>query len=256
MGQINMKKNSKGEGFLRTSEEDNSIERLKEIHLNLVTRMDENWNQHSLVTLRRQTLSRILYYDWVYKKLIEKPGVICEFGVQWGGVLSLLHGLRSMYEPYNHSRKIFGFDTFSGFTNIDPKDGIFPNNGDYSVDLNYENELFEILNIHERNSPLNHIQKTFLIKGDASITINKWLLDNPSLVIGLAIFDMDIYKPTKDVLSAIKPRLFKGSVLVFDEFSCNIWPGETLAIDEVIGINNLKFIHYSHQPSCAICVIE
>ena len=36
----------------------------------------------------------------------------------------------------------------------------------------------------------------------------------------MAIFDMDIYKPTKDALNAIKSRFTKGSVLVFDELNC------------------------------------
>ena len=108
----------------------------------------------------------------------------------------------------------------------------------------------------ESESPLSHIKKTFLVKGDASITIDKWLIDNPGLAIGLAIFDMDIYKPTKDVLKKILPRLFKGSILVFDEFSCGLWPGETQAIDEVIGISNLRFEHFPHTPNCAICIIE
>ena len=40
-----------------------------------------------------------------------------EFGVEWGSTLSLLIKLRSIHEPYNYSRKIIGFDTFSGFTN-------------------------------------------------------------------------------------------------------------------------------------------
>jgi len=28
-----------------------------------------------------------------------------------------------MYEPYNYTRKIVGFDTFEGFSGIDGKDG-------------------------------------------------------------------------------------------------------------------------------------
>lgn len=248
--------NDRGEGFARTGVESDSLDRLKDIHLDLVPRFGEGWNQHSMVTLRRQTISRILYYDWIYQKLVGKPGVICEFGVQWGGVMSTLQSLRGTYEPYNHQRKIYGFDTFSGFATVEQQDGIGHSPGDYSVDDNYVEVLSEILALQESQSPLSHIQKTFLVEGDASITIHDWLSENPGLAIGLAIFDMDVYKPTRDVLEAIKPRLFKGSVLVFDEFSCQAWPGETIAVDEVFGINNLRFEHYPHQPNCAICVVE
>ena len=251
-----MKKNVRGEGFLRSEQEINAVDELRDKHINLIPRLGDNWNQHSLVTMRRQSLSRILYLDWIYNKLVGKPGVICEFGVQWGGVLSILTNLRGIYEPFNHQRKIYGFDTFEGFVDVTEEDGEGHKKGDYSTDIGYEKELSEILNNLESSSPLNHIQKTSLVKGDASETIKIWLQENPFVAIGLAIFDMDVYKPTRDVLEAIKPRLFKGSILVFDEFSCTSWPGETQAIDEVFGLSNLRFEHYPHQPNCAICVIE
>jgi hypothetical protein len=50
----------------------------------------------------------------------------------------------------------------------------------------------------------------------------------------MAIFDMDIYKPTKDVLEKIIPRLVKGSLLVFDELNFKAFPGETIAVNEVL----------------------
>ena len=67
----------------------------------------------------------------------------------------------------------------------------------------------------------------------------------------MAIFDMDIYKPTKDALKAIKPRLTKGSILIFDELNCKEFPGETEALNEVLGLNNIKLKHYPQQPSRA-----
>ena len=105
----------------------------------------EGWNQQCLVTLRRQTISRILYYDWIYQKLLGKPGIICEFGVYWGATLATLQSLCSTYEPYNHQRKIFGFDTFSGFPSVHEKDGEEHSPGDFSVDAGYKKELEEFL---------------------------------------------------------------------------------------------------------------
>jgi len=32
----------------------------------------------------------------------------------------------------------------------------------------------------------------------------------------------------------------KGAIVVFDELNAKMFPGETLAVDEVMGINNLK----------------
>jgi hypothetical protein len=192
-----------------------------------------------------------LYYDKIYQALLGKPGVICEFGVQWGSALSLVMNLRAIYEPYNNQRHLFGFDTFTGFPSIDKKDFLHAKPGDYSCSENYGRLLEEIVRLHEENAPLAHIKKTSLVIGDVSNTIHTWLEENPHAVIGMAIFDMDLYKPTKDVLEAIKPRLFKGSLLVFDEFSNESWPGETEAINDVLGINSLHFKSYAHQPTCA-----
>ena len=114
--------------------------------------------------------------------------------------------------------------------------------------------LEKLLDIHEAFCPVSHKKKFQLIKGDASVTVKQWLSDNPSAIIGMAIFDMDVYKPTKDVLEAILPRLTKGSLLVFDELNCPHFPGETRAVDEVLEINNLRLRHFPHQPYCAWAV--
>ena len=88
---------------------------LYENHLNLISKFGPNWNTHKLLTMSRMSISRLLYYDNLYQNILGKTGVICEFGVQWGAGLSTLINLRGIYEPYNHTRKVFGFDTFEGF---------------------------------------------------------------------------------------------------------------------------------------------
>lgn len=234
--------------------EQDSNKRLLEITQDLLPAYGYFWNTHSVLTLRRQSISRILYYDNLYKKILDVPGVICEFGVQWGTTLAQLIAFRGIYEPYNHSRKIYGFDTFEGFATTDDKDSGFSSVGDYSVSPGHFELLEEILTIHESYSPLSHIKKFGLVKGDASLTIKPWLIENPHAIISMAIFDMDVYKPTKDVLELILPRLTKGSVLVFDELNAETFPGETRAVDEVLGLNNLRLRHNSNQPHCAWAV--
>lgn len=220
----------------------------------LLPQFGHQWNIHNLVTLKRQSLSRILYYNHLYQQIVNIPGVICEFGVQWGATLAQLINLRGIYEPYNFSRKIIGFDTFSGFAPVDPKDGDFIEAGDYATHIDYEIILEQILTLHESFSPIDHIKKYQLVKGDASVTIDPWLNDNPHAIISMAIFDMDVYRPTKDVLEKILPRLCKGALLVFDELNCPHFPGETRALNEVLGLNNLKLQRFPHQPYCSWAV--
>ena len=239
-----------------TSEtEKSNLEILKEFHLSHVNKWGVGWNQHSLITLQRQTISRVLYTNELYQKILGVPGCILEFGVLWGGTLAQLISLRGMYEPYNYRRHIYGFDTFEGFVNTDKiKDGSHLDDGDYCVYDGYEYQLAEILKLHEQNCPIPHIQKFSLIKGDASITSKNWIKENPHAIVAMAIFDMDIYQPTRDALEAIKPRLTKGSVLVFDELNSPEFPGETEALNEVLQLNNLKLNHNPHQPNCAWAV--
>jgi len=151
--------------------------------------------------------------------------------------------------------KIFGFDTFEGHVSIVEKDGSVPKIGDFFTVDNYEVVLEQILLIQESFSPLAQIKKFELIKGDASYTIDKWLKDNSHAIVSMAIFDMDVYTPTKNVLEKIIPRMTKGSVLVFDELNCEAYPGETRALYEAIGLNNVSLKRFPHQPFCAWAVI-
>jgi hypothetical protein len=212
------------------------------------------WEYHLPLFMTRQALSRQIYFDSLYRQLLDVPGVICEFGVQWGSTLATLTNLRGIYEPYNYSRHIYGFDTFSGFASVDVKDGPDCEVGDYTVIPGYEKDLEKILALHEANSPLTHIKKTHLVKGDVTDTLPIWLDANPHAVISMAIFDMDVYSPTKLALEAILPRLTKGSILVFDELNCPQFPGETQALAEVIGLAKLRLRRSPHQPYCAWAV--
>ena len=121
---------------------------------------------------------------------------------------------------------------------------------DYKTIKNFESMIEKYLNLEESNAHISWKKKFKLVKGDASKTIFKYLKDNPHTVIGMAIFDMDVYSPTKKVLEAIKPRLYKGSILVFDELNFRPFPGETLAVMESIGLNNLKFNSFHGSQIC------
>ena len=214
------------------------------------------WNWDVQVTLKRQVFSRFIHYYELYKKITDVQGVICEFGVQWGATLTTLMNLRGMLEPYNYARKIYGFDTFEGFTTLDEKDKGFSAPGQYTVADNYYETLDNILSLHEGLSPLPHIRKFQLIKGDASETFPRWLDDNTHAIVAMAIFDMDVYKPTRDVLEKILPRLTKGSLLVFDELNCEHFPGETQAVQEVLGLSKLALHCFPHQPYCSWAIWE
>ena len=248
---INQIAKIKGELVQRQSGYNERLERLNQIALEMLPEFGPYWHRHSVNTMRVETVARLLYYQELYQKIIEIPGVICEFGVQYGATMSTLINLRSIYEPFNYSRVIYGFDTFDGLRNVTSADGALACDGDYAVVNKFEDRLSEILTLLEADSPCSHVKKFDLIKGDACECIDGWLTDNPHAIVSMAIFDMDIYKPTKEVLKKIIPRLVKGSVLVFDELNFKAFPGETVAVNEVLGLNNLSLKRTPLQPHCA-----
>jgi hypothetical protein len=205
------------------------------------------WYKHVQAFLKPASIARILYYADLYKKIVDIPGVICEFGVQWGATLSTLINCRSIYEPYNASRRIYGFDTFLGLKGADPnRDRRNCVDGDYSVSLDYDLILEQILSLIEGDAPQSSIRKFALVKGDVQETLLPWMKLHQGAPIAMAIFDMDIYKPTAFVLKNIKPRLVRGSLLIFDQFNSEDFPGESVAVLEEIGFcaHSLKRLHY------------
>jgi hypothetical protein len=218
---------------------------------------DEKLNNLGLF-ISRQNLSRIIFMHEMYKNIININGVVMEFGVRWGQNLSLFQNFRGMYEPYNHTRKIIGFDTFEGFPSIDKRDGgaSVASIGSYSVTEKYEKYLTQILNYHEQESPISHLKKYELIKGDATKTFEKYLQQHPETIVALAYFDFDIYEPTKRCLELLKGRLGKGSIIGFDELNYSEFPGETIAFEEVLGIKNYRIVRSPITPLPSYIVVE
>jgi hypothetical protein len=208
--------------------------------------------------LNRQTLSRILFMHELYKRIIDVHGIVVEFGVRWGQNVCLFESFRGMYEPYNYNRKVVGFDTFAGFSSVHPND--HPSDvvsvGAYAVSKDYEEYLQKILSYHEEESPLSHIRKYELVKGDVGVTVARYLEDNPETIIALAYFDLDLYEPTKVCLEAIRGHLTRGSVLGFDELNSHDFPGETLALKEALGLDRLKISRSPLNPAPSYIVLE
>lgn len=65
--------------------------------------------------LTRQNFSRLLFVKYLYEQVVNIQGDILEFGVRWGQNLAAFSVLRGILEPYNHSRRLVGFDNFEGF---------------------------------------------------------------------------------------------------------------------------------------------
>ena len=209
--------------------------------------------------LSSKNLSRILFMDHIYRQIVDVQGIVIEFGTRWGQNLSLFSALRGIYEPFNRMRKIVGFDTFTGFPTVSDKDNRgceLIHEGSLSCTDNYYEYLDRVMRYQENDNPLSHVKKYEIRVGDASEEIVKYLEENPETIVALAFFDVDLYEPTRNCLEAIEPRLVKGSLLAFDELNDHDCPGETLALNEVIGLNHVRLKRYPHTARTSYYIFE
>ena len=209
--------------------------------------------------MRSGPLAKILFLDEIYREITTIPGIIIEFGCWWGQSLVTFENLRAIHEPYNHSRRIVGFDTFQGYQDLSKKDK--PSDvlaqGNYSTSQDYTAHLEELLDYHEKeNFATAHIKKHRIIAGDVSKTVPQYFKDQPQSIVALAFFDFAIYEPTKICLEAIKPRLVKGSVIAFDELNDPEYPGETEALVEVLGLKAGRIIKSRFLPDRSYLIID
>ncbi len=209
--------------------------------------------------MRRQVVMRQMFMMDLYREILNTHGVIMEFGCRWGTNLATFTAMRGILEPYNHNRTILGFDTFEGLKGVNvekDRSGDLAREGAYGTSESYEDHLSSVLSSLEAESPIPHIKKHHLIKGDVKETLPKYLEDNPQTVVALAFLDMDIYEPTKAVLETLWPYLTKGSVVVFDEMNWKELPGPTIALKEHVGLSRYQIKRSPLQPIPGYIVID
>jgi hypothetical protein len=211
----------------------------------------------------RQNLARFLARYEIFRLIKDIQGSIIECGVLFGGGLLSFAKLSSILEPYNFQRRLFGFDSFSGFPVIDDKDlkGLpdrksahLKQHGFPAGDDAYE-DLLKAIKLYDLNRLLNHFPKVTVFKGDFEKTAPKFMQDYPHLVISCLYLDFDIYRPTKLALDLFLPRMPKGSVLVFDELNEEAFPGETVAVLETLDIKSLRVQRFDFEPRISYAVI-
>lgn len=207
----------------------------------------------------RRALARFLFKYELFKKIVNVHGSIVECGVYNGAGLLAWAKLSSILEPVNYTRKIIGFDTFSGFPSVSSNDTDSGKANDLIVgghSGSTKSNILEAVEIYDANRALSHIPKIELVEGDICVTAKSYLNNNPHLVVSLLYLDFDLYEPTKIAIQNFLPRMPKGSVICFDELSLELYPGETIAVHETMGINNLRLQRSYFEPRVSYAIIE
>ena len=206
--------------------------------------------------VRRNQLKRFIAMYELYKMILPVKGSIVECGVFRGFGLMSWAKLSTILEPENLTRRIYGFDTFGGFPSVAE--------GDLGSDsravvgglcADSYDELSQLIDVYDQDRFLGHIPKVQLVKGDIAHTAPQFLEENPHLVVSMLFLDADLYEPTKVALETFLPRMPKGSLLVFDELDNPIWPGETRATLETLGLRNLELRRLEWDPYISWAVV-
>jgi hypothetical protein len=201
-------------------------------------------------------LSKFLARVEIFRnRVLPVHGNIVECGVLHGGSLFTWAKLSAIFEPVNHTRRIVGFDTFSGFEQFHDKDAGTPFKPGDLRGLSYE-RMQAAVDVFNLNRPLAHIPKIELVKGDLAKTAGEYVTANQSLVVAMLNLDVDLYAPTIAALEAFVPRMPKGAVIIFDEVNYPRFVGESIAMREYFKLNNLRLQRLPWTSITSFAVIE
>ena len=190
------------------------------------------------VLARRQWLKRFLAHAELFQKTLDVPGDIAEIGVFRGLGLMTWANFLEAFCVGDRTKTIYGFDNWTGFKDLSPEDGgenstIHKQAGGFDASDSWE-ELQSAIRIFDEDRFIPWKPRVKLERGDIETQVPQFLDENPGVRFSLVHFDCDLYRPTKVALEAIWPRVSRGGVVMFDEYSIADWPGETQAVDEFL----------------------
>lgn len=171
-------------------------------------------------------LGKIIAHYELFKRIIDLPGEIIEFGVFKGVSLLRFAMLRNLLSSEN-AKKIVGFDTFDKFPEtknpVDAKHTMdFINEaGNQSISTD---ALYETLEWRGVNKNIE------LIRGDISYTLPEYVKLHPELKVALLHIDVDLYEPSKVILELLYSKVVPNGVIILDDYAT--FGGETIAVDE------------------------
>lgn len=207
------------------------------------------------VLARRQWLKRFLAHHELFLKTLEVPGDIAELGVFRGLGLMTWANLLESYCISDRTKTVYGFDNWKGFLPFSEQDGKTVDDlqkfeGGFSPEAYYD-ELKDAIRIFDNDRFIPWKARIKLIEGNIEETVPQFAEDFPGVRFSLIHFDCDMYQPTKVGLDYLWPRLSRGGLMLFDEYSIKEWPGETSAVDEFFSDKDVrvKKLSWNNAPA-------
>lgn len=235
---------------------DNFVQDLIREHVQNFDRDQMDVLFHFPVLARRQNIKRFLAHSDFFRQTLDVPGDILEIGVFRGLSLMTWANLLECFLIGDRTKRVWGIDNWSGFSNLHEADGsknsrVGKEVGGFSPSR-YKEELEDAIRIFDADRFVSWKDRVKLLEGDASLVIDQLLVQRPGLRFSLVHFDVDLYEPTSHVLNAIWDRVPKGGIMLFDQYGIEDWPGESQAVDEFLELHpqqTVKTLDWTNTPA-------
>lgn len=193
----------------------------------------------------------------LFDRVRDVPGDIVELGVASG--VSLRSWVHLVAKHGSSTRKVWGYDTFTGFPLFAVQDGeMAPAIGkriggetemrDRPVSADAVAESVRQMPEYRDNGVT-----VMLVEGNILDTLNRVR----GIQAALVFCDADTYFPTKAALDRLWPDAPAGALFVFDEYGHEPWPGETKAVDEFLAANPaLKLERLDMESGPTACITK
>jgi hypothetical protein len=203
--------------------------------------------------LRRINFAKFLSHIDVFREVVDLPGSIVECGVFKGSSFLAFVKLVEVLCPADSLKRVIGFDTFEGFPDLAPADGLPDERRGKVVGGWDSRDFFPVLErmveITQRDSLVPRVKRVEFVKGNVVETIPAYVQRNPGLRICLLHLDMDLYEPTLAALRHLYPLVVPGGVVLLDEYGMDGFPGESAAFDEYFAGQRPKLTKFPYTPT-------
>ena len=191
------------------------------------------------------SLNRMITIYELYKKTLGLAGHIADVGVYKGASSLLFAKLVKIFES-EALTLVHGFDWFEGSIKTCDNDGDLIQEDGYKANYDSVVELISKQFPHSGENIL-HVHKMNLVT-DCADFFRKY----PHLKWKLVMMDAGYYEPMKAAIPYFWERLIPGGIMIFDQYSHEAGPGETVAVNEILPNAVVRTIPNSWMPNAYV----
>ncbi len=199
--------------------------------------------EHYTAYAGHMALHRMFTMYEYYKMVKDVAGHVAEIGVYKGAGTMLFAKLIHIFESESLTQ-VHGFDWFKGTGEGGQNDsGLVPEGG-YQCSYN---DLMDLVNLQK----LDHIIRIHNIDLTSN-EVNKFFDEFKHLQFKLVFMDAGMYDIMQKCIPLFWERLTPGGIMIFDQYSHELGPGETLSIRELLPHVKVKTLPNSWMPNAYV----